>query len=122
MACVRGNFDGFNKTIKMSIKDPPKRTRFLLPSAILASVSVVGMCDTTPIQQLLGVAALAGAGGSPAQGNDGEMEQPPPRETPEENLDGDPDGAVHGFFSKPPDENDQYEEMYGVDDLHGVGN
>lgn len=106
----------------MSIKHPPKHPRFLLLSAILASVSVRGMCDTTPIQQLLGVAALAGAGGSPAQGDEGEMDQPPPKENPDDNLDGDPDGAVHGFFSKPPDGNAQYDDMYGDEDIYGVGN
>lgn len=111
-------------TIKMSInkKHPPKHARFLLLSAILASVSVGGMCDTTPIQQLYGIAALAGAGGNPVQGDDGEMDQPPPRDIPEENLDGDPDGAVHGFFSKPPDENEQYEDMYGDEEVYGVDN
>ena len=107
----------------MIIKHPPKHTLSIVLSTILASASVGGMCDTTPIQQLLGVAALAGAGGSPAQGNDGEMDQPPPRETPEENLDGDPYGAVHGFFSKPPDENAQYQEdIYSDEDVYGDGN
>ncbi len=107
----------------MNIKHPPKHkhTLSILSWAILVSASVGGMCDTTPIQQLLGVAALAGAGGSPAQWNDGEMDQPLPKETPEENLDGDPDGAAQGFFSKPPDENAQ-EDIYGDEDVYGVGN
>jgi hypothetical protein len=49
------------------------------------------------------------------------MDQPLPKETPEENLDGDPDGAAQVFFSKPPDENAQ-EDIYGDEDVYGVGN